>query len=493
MGAHKYFLGIDAGQTVVKAVIHDENLKQVALARRSSPMAVDHPRWLERTQDDLWAAARDSIAEAISLAGIDAGDIAGIGISGHGDGLHLVDSHGNAIGPAIMAVDSRAFAEMDEINTDIPRAKRILDASGQVPFLGSPGVLLKWTQKHAPERLEQATNFLFCKDVLRLRLTGEIATDYSDASASFLNVEQAQWDNNILKDYGLDGLERLLPPLISSTDVAGYVTAEAAAQTGLKQGTPVVGGVHDVHASAIGMGSLVEDTLTLIAGSFSINAVTTKQSDVDPRWQSRLSIYPDLRMAMSTSATASTNLEWFLKLVGATDPARRDALFAEAAALPDTESLPTLLPYLFASPMGEKPSGTFAGIRGWHTPAHMLKATVEGIISMHVWHTNALADVFTWSSTVRLGGGMANSAFYAQSVADALGVNVEVVNNDETGSFGAAALAGLASGDFASLDEVRTLVDTTPAKEPRAQLKGYWEDRLAKADALTDDLAQWWD
>lgn len=493
MGAHKYFLGIDAGQTVVKAVIHDENLKQVALARRSSPMAVEQPRWLERDQDDLWFAARDSIGEAISLAGIDASDIAGIGISGHGDGLHLVDTLGGAVGPAIMAVDSRAFAEMVEINNDLPRALRIMEASGQVPYLGSPGVLMKWTEKHFPERLEKASHFLFCKDVLRLRLTGEIATDYSDASASFLSVKDAKWDNGIVRDYGLEGLERLMPPLISSTDVAGYVTAEAAAQTGLAEGTPVVGGVHDVHASAIGMGSLVENMLTLIAGSFSINAVTTKQIDIDPRWQSRLSIYPDLRMAMSTSATASTTLEWFLRLVGATEPALRDALFAEAAALPETEHLPTLLPYFYASPMGEKPSGTFAGIRGWHTPAHMLKATVEGIISMHVWHTNALSDAFTWDNTVRLGGGMANSAFYAQSVADAMDVEVEVVSNDETGAFGAAALAGLASGDFGSLQDVLSLVATTPARQPRAGQRGYWEDRLASADALTDDLAQWWE
>lgn len=493
MSAHNYFLGIDAGQTVVKAVIHDENLNQVSLARRQSPMSTQHPRWLERTQDALWVAAREAIAEAINVAGINPSDIAGVGISGHGDGLHLIDDAGNSVGPAIMAVDSRAFAEMEEINSDAPRAQRILEASGQVPFLGSPGVLLKWTSIHEPERIEKASKMLACKDVLRLKLTGEVATDFSDASASFLNVNEARWDPQVLNDYGLSGLERLLPPLISSLDIAGYITEDAAKLTGLRAGTPVVGGAHDVQCTAIGMGSLEEEVLTLIAGSFSINAVTTREPHTDPRWQSRLSIVPDLRMAMSTSATASTSLEWLLRLVGATDSVRRDELFAEASAIPNSESLPTMLPYLYASPFGERPSGTFAGIRGWHTPAHMLKATLEGIISMHVWHTNALADAFAWKNTVRLGGGMANSGYYAQLVADALNENVEVVKNDETGAFGAASLAAMATGHFGSLEDVKNKVATSPAKHPRQENRAYWEDRLSRADQLTDDLSQWWD
>ena len=492
MTARKYFLGIDAGQTVVKAVIHDDKLGRVSLARRQSPMSSNEPRRLERSQDDLWNAARGAIAEAIQLAGIDSKDIACIGITGHGDGLHLVDRQGRAVGPAIMAVDSRAFAEMEEIHEDEALANRILRTSGQVPFLGSPGVLLKWTQRHEPQRLEDADAFLFCKDVLRLRLTGEIATDYSDASASVLNVDLAKWDESVLADYGLRGLERLFPRLISSAEIAGYVTAAAAAETGLQKGTPVVGGVHDVHASAIGMGALSENTLTLIAGSFTINAVTTRESHRDARWQSRLSVVTDLRMAMSTSATASTTLEWFLRLVGATDPTRRDQLFAEAAQLPPGESLPTVLPFFYASPFGESPSGTFSGMRGWHTTAHMLKAVLESIVSMHVWHTSALADSFSWHRPVHLGGGMANSSVYSQMVADALGSETLVVSNDETGAFGAAALAGVGVGHFSTLDDVESLVDVATTKEPNAALREYWLERQLSGQALTDDLATWW-
>ena len=493
MTARKYFLGIDAGQTVVKAVIHDDKLARLSLARRQSPMSSNEPRRLERSQDDLWKAASGAIAEALQIADIDPKEIAGIGITGHGDGLHLVDRNGGAVGPAIMAVDSRAFAEMEEIHQNEARSNRILVASGQVPFLGSPGVLLKWTQRHEPQRLEDAHAFLFCKDVLRLRLTGEIATDYSDASASFLNADLAKWDESVLADYGLSGLESLFPRLISSAEIAGYVTAAAAAETGLKEGTPVVGGVHDVHASAIGMGALSENTLTLIAGSFTINAVTTRESHTDARWQSRLSVVTDLRMAMSTSATASTTLEWFLRLVGATDPARRDQLFAEAADIPPGESLPTVLPFFYASPFGESPSGTFAGMRGWHTTAHMLKAVLEGIVSMHVWHTSALADAFSWHRPVRLGGGIANSGLYSQMVADALDSETVVVSNDETGAFGAAALAGVGVGHFSSLRDVESLVNVSSTKLPTAALRGYWDERRESGEILTENLTPWWD
>lgn len=492
MTARKYFVGIDAGQTVVKVVIHDENLARVSLARRQSPMSSNEPRRLERSQDDLWEAASGAIVDAIAKAGISPKDIACIGITGHGDGLHLVDRRGDAVGPAIMAVDSRAFAEMEEIHHDQARSNRILRTSGQVPFLGSPGVLLKWTQRHEPQRLEVAHAFLFCKDVLRLRLTGEIATDYSDASASFLNTDLAKWDSAVLDDYGLSGLESLLPPLISSADVAGFVTKVAAAKTGLLEGTPVIGGVHDVHAAAIGMGALAENTLTLIAGSFTINAVTTREAHTDARWQSRLSVDTGLRMAMSTSATASTTLEWFLRLVGAADPARRDQLFAEAANIPAGDSLPTVLPFFYASPFGESPSGTFAGMRGWHTTAHMLKAVLEGIVSMHVWHTSALSDSFSWHRPVYLGGGMANSGLYSQMVADALDAETVVVKNDETGAFGAAALAGVGVGHFSTLADVESLVNVSSTKQPTAALREYWDERKVSAESLTADLSQWW-
>lgn len=492
MASGPYFIGIDAGQTVVKAVVHDASMRRVGLGRSASPNQTPQARYVERSHDDLWGAASSAIRGAIEQSGIDPRDVAGVGATGHGDGLHLVDSKGQAVGPAIMAVDSRAWREMDEILADPGRSRTILELSGQVPFLGSPGIMLAWTQRNHPERLRAASAMLACKDVLRLRLTGTLGTDYSDASASFLDVTTRNWSPDLLEAYGVPGAAHLMPGVSLSTDVVGHISSEAAAQTGLAEGTPVVAGSHDVHATALGMGSLRDETLTMIAGSFSINAVTTRADSVHASWQNRLSIGGGLRIAMSTSATASTTLEWFLATLGVSSDVERDALFREAADLPESSDLPLVVPYLFASPFGESPSGTFLGLRNWHTPAHLLRATLEGIAWMHQWHTRELARSFRWGPTARLGGGIANSPFYSDMVAQALGLDIEVVSNDETGCFGAAALAAVGVGHFTTPEEAMDLVAIERRHSPVPSRVEYWRERSRLWDSALERLMPLW-
>lgn len=490
--AGKYFLGIDAGQTTVKAVVHDDQLRPLAIARGKSPNSQPEERMVERSHEDLWEAARQAITQALKDSQINPTDIAGIGITGHGDGLHLVDRNAQPVGQAIMAVDSRAWREMDDILSDQARSEEMLQLTGQVPFLGSPGILLKWMATHRPHDVERAHAFLSCKDVLRSRLTGDISTDYSDASASFLDVDQGTWSSRALELYGLSGLDHLFPPVHRSTEVVGAVTVEAAEQTGLSEGTPVVSGSHDVHSATVGMGALADNTLALVAGSFSINGVVTTNPARDRRWQSRLSVVPGLRIAMSTSATSTTTLEWLLHTLGARTDADRDALFAEAAAITPGNDYPMMTPYVFASPFGEKPSGSFVGLRSWHQPADVLRAAVEGIIYMHIWHTRALADSFVWPAGVRLGGGLARSEFYSQLVANALNTRLEVVSHDETGAFGAAALAAAGVGWISSPHDSAGWVGVERTHEPDPTQQSYWEDRITKFDALHTALGDIW-
>jgi len=492
MTAGKFFLGIDAGQTTVKAVLYDDQLTAVALARGKSPNFQPHERMVERSHDDLWAAAADAISGALVASGIEAGDIAGIGITGHGDGLHLVDSAGRAVGPAIMAVDSRAWREREEILDDAHCSALILRHSGQVPFLGSPGILLRWMATHRPQDLDAAAAFLSCKDIIRLRLTGEISTDYSDASASFLETDTAVWNPKIMAAYGLAGYEHLLPALHYSSDVVGRVTAAAAARTGLAAGTPVVAGCHDVHSATVGLGALRENALVLVAGSFSINGVVTRENHTDPRWQSRLSVTPGLRIAMSTSATSTTTLEWMMANLRIHTDAQRDELFAAAAKIVPGRDYPAMTPYVFASPFGEKPSGSVVGLRNWHHPADLLRVTLDAIAYMHFWHTSALADAFSWSPTIRLGGGLARSPLYSQIVADALDQTIEVVSQDEAGAFGAAALAAAGVGWIDSPEDSAPWVHVERVHTPSRDGRDYWRDRIVKFRLLHEQLEPIW-
>lgn len=489
----RYLLGIDAGQTAVKAVVHDEQLRPVGVGRRSSPVDRSTPRHAERPQDALWEAAASAIAEAVAASGVDPAGIAAIGITGHGDGLHLVDAAGEPVGPAITAMDSRAHVEAAELAADDVRMGVVLSKSGQEPTPGAAGNLLRWLERNDPSRIRAADWMLFCKDVIRLRLTGEVATDYSDATASFLDTATATWSPEVIAAYGLPAdIRRLLPPLHTSGDIVGHVLPAAAAATGLAVGTPVIAGMHDVQAASIGMGALVPGRLALVAGSFTTNGVTTTQGDVDPRWQSRLSITPDLRIAMSTSATASPALDWVLRLLGVTTDEARDALFAEAAALDPEEQVPLVLPFLVDSPLGADSSAALAGVRGWHTRAHVLRGTLEGIALMHVWHTRALGERFDWEQPVVLGGGIARAPLYVQLVANALRSPVTVVQNEEAGAFGAAAVAGAAVGVFASVTAAQELVARSEPVLPAVESAGYWQGVIRSFDEATAALGPWW-
>lgn len=490
----RLLLGIDVGQTAVKAVLHDEHLQPIAVARRASP--VDRPvaRHAERSQDALWAAVAEAVAEVVGTAGVDAASIAAVGITGHGDGLHLVTSAGEPVGPAITAMDSRAHLEAAELAADPERLRVVLERSGQLPTPGASGNLLRWLLRHDPERVERAGAMLFCKDVIRLRLTGDISTDYSDACASFLDVETATWSTEVLDAYGLPAdLVRLLPPVHPSGAIVGHVLPEAAAVTGLVAGTPVVSGLHDVQASSIGMGALVPGRLALVAGSFSTNGVTTTRPDVDPRWQSRLSITPELRIAMSTSATAAPSFDWTLRLLGVDGASERDALIAHAARLDPEEGVPLVLPFQSDSPLGSASSATIAGVRDWHTRAHVLRGALEGIVLMHRWHTRALGERFTWDEPIVLGGGLARSPLYVQLVANALRAPVTVVDSEEAGAFGAAVVAGVAVGLLSSVEDAqREFVRTAPAVLPTDASAGYWDGVGRSFDELVEQLDPWW-
>lgn len=486
------YVGIDAGQTTVKAVVHDASLRPVAIGRRSSPVRHPRPRFAERTQDELWQSAAGALRDA--LARVDATRIAAVGISGHGDGLHLVDDSGAAASPAITAMDSRAHAEWAELMRDDARSRTILEISGQQSPVGGAGPLLAWMRAHHPEATDSATAIVWCKDVLRMRLIGgDPETDLSDATASFLDMRSGAWSPDVLAAYGLEWAERLLPRLRVSTDVAGRVTAQAAAETGLPEGTPVVVGLHDVQASAIGSAALVPGRLSLVAGSFSTNGVTTTGDAVDPRWQCRVSIRPGLRIAMSTSPTASPALEWAIRMLGGRDADARDALFAEAGALPADADTPDLLPFMLGSPLGDAPTGALAGIRATHERAHVFRGVLEGIAYMHVWHTRALAERYEWDEPIRLGGGISRSPVFVQLVADALGRPVSVVRGDEVGAFGAAAVAALGTDGFASIEEAQELVEIADPVEPRTATRAWWDEKIGRLDALADALGPWWE
>jgi len=458
-GRRRLLLGVDAGQTVTKAGLFDLAGRQVGLAAEHAPLSTPQSRWVERDMDAVWVSCARAVRACLEGAGVSGADVAAVGLCGHNDGAYLVDADGRPVRPAVLAMDSRAHEYVARYRRDGVSA-RALPLTGQSPFSASPAAVYAWLRDFEPSALERARWLLFCKDWLRLRLTGEVATDPTDASASFTNVRTQAYSPEAFALYGLSAVAEKVPPILGSADVAGKVTAAASAETGLAEGTPVVTGAHDVDAAAVGLGAVAVGAVSVLMGTFSINQVVSSDVRLDHRWQARSFLRPGEWLNMSTSPASSTNLEWFVRTLCRDDFDRGRAagdpygfVAAEATGADDGDDPVVFLPFLFGSPHGADASAAFVGLRGWHDRGHLLRALLEGIVFNHRTHLDALASAFDLTGAVRLGGGGARSPLWTRLLADAIDRPLEITDTDEPGARGAAVLAGVGAGCWSSVGE----------------------------------------
>jgi L-xylulokinase len=471
-------LGIDSGLTVTKAVIFDADGTVLAVARRRVPQLIPEPRHVERDMDGLWAATADAIREAVSKSGRPAGDIVGIAATAHGDGIYLVDKDLRPLGPAVTSLDTRASAVADVWNaSDI--GDRSLQLTGQKPHASAPSAVLRWIRDHQPERYNSIGHSLAAKDWLRLCLCGTVGTDLTEASTSFTNVRTQAYDPDALGLFGLEALSAALPPMAASTEIVGRVTRLAAEQTGLAEGTPVMAGLHDVTASALGMGGYREGVVAVIAGTYSINETVSQAPRIDARWFCRNGILPGEWNSMSISPASTANYDWFLENFFAAEIREaesagrgiHDLVAREFEAASARPSSALFHPYLFGSPFGGATSAGFFGLNAWHDRGDVIRAVFEGIAFNHRIHVDALKDGFA-PSAARLTGGISRNPAMAGLFADILGLPVTATATEEAAAWGAALCAGAGAGLFASpTDDPRDLasIETTYQPDPDRQ------------------------
>ena len=484
----EYLLGIDAGQTVTKAALFDLRGQEISVASAATRTTSPAPRWQERDMDEVWTQTTEAIRRCLAGAGVDPRAVRAVGVCAHSDGLYLVDADLRPVRPAILATDSRAHVYADAYRRS--DASLRLTGQSQSPYHQAP--LLSWLRDHEPEALERARWSLFCKDWIRLGLTGEVATDPSDASGFCTGLRTQTWSAEALESFGIAGLGRLLPPIAPSAAAAGVVTPAAAAQTGLAAGTTVVTGAHDVDAAALGIGAVGAGVLSVVMGTFSINQVIGDAPVTDPRWQARTFLRPGRWLHMSTSPSSASNLEWAVREFGPCDADGAPGYHAAIAEAVTARHSPIFLPFLYGSPHGAGIGAAFAGLRGWHTRGDLFRGILEGVVFNHRWHVDALAERFdVRARPARLCGGGARSIAWTQMLADALDTAIEVTDAAEAGARGAALLAGVGAGVYQGLDDavatsVRVIRSHTPNPEGVARLdKGYGRYRRV-VDALAD-------
>lgn len=499
----KYLLGLDNGNTVSKAAIFNLKGEELQVASRKVETEYPRPGWTERNMNALWESTAEAIREAITKANIDPKEIIGIGGSGHGNGMYLLDKAGKPLGNGIQSLDSRATGIIDDWNAANLHQK-IFPYTLQSLWPAQPNALLAWFKRHEPETYENIGKVLLCKDYINYCLTGEAGTDYTDISgSSLLDVPNKAYSLELLDLYGIPEMADALPRLADSAQVIGAVTPQAAQATGLPAGTPVVAGLFDVNASAIGAGVTRAGQACIIVGSWSINEVVTPEP-VAATNLFMTSIFADPRyfLTIEASATSATNLEWFVNQFCAEErleASRRGVSVYEVcnevvARVPIDSANLIFHPFLYGSNVQATARAGFYGVGGWHTRADLLRALYEGVVYSHLNHIEKLREAGASFELARLTGGGARSEVWTQIFADALQVLIEVPGGGETGARGAAISAGIGAGVYKNYTEAtEQTVSVVRTHEPDLQNTPFYLARYEEYKRLLTAMREPWD
>ncbi|MEE8452793.1 MAG: FGGY-family carbohydrate kinase [Thermoguttaceae bacterium] len=498
----KYLLGIDNGGTVTKVALFTTDGDEVAVAGRKSEMLTPAPGHCERDAEQLWLATAEAIRAVLEESKVDPKEIACVAPAGHGNGLYLIDKQGKPVGNGIYSTDSRAkdyIAKWTE--QGIPQ--KVLPKTTQCIWPGQPNALLAWLRDNRPEVIEKADAVLMCKDYIRFRLNGQIHAEMTDASGtSLIDVVKGEYDMELLETFGIADMRDLLPPLIASEEICGGVTAEAAAATGLAEGTPVAGGLFDIDACGLASGVVDPTQLCMIAGTWGNNQYIWPEPVVseDVFMTSRYCI-PGYYLILEGSATSASNLEWFVTEFFAAERELAEKqgksvydLCNElvAATKPDDPNV-VFLPFLFGSNAGPDAKASLLGLTNWHNRGHVLRAIYEGVVFGHKTHVNKLLKFRDLPKSIHLTGGVARSEVWVQIFADIFQVPVEIPAGTELGALGAAICAGVASGCFASYAEaVESMVKIARIQQPNPAVAELYEAKYAKHQNVISALSPVW-
>jgi sugar (pentulose or hexulose) kinase len=468
-------LCLDAGTSLLKAVVFDDAGATLASAHRATTIDRPRPGFAEQDMDRIWADAASVLREAAAGAGV---PIDAVALTAQGDGCWLVDADGAPVGPAILWNDARAAPAVVRWMGDGTVA-RAFARSGSTTFAGLPSAILPWLREHRPDAVARAAAALTCGSFLYLKLAGEVALDVSDASAPWLDARTRAYDPEVLDLFDLGWARALLPPLRAATDAPGRLTAAAAHALGLPAGTPVVLAPYDIAATAIGAGAIAPGDACAILGTTLCTEVVVDRVDTDgpPSGFTIALGTGDLRLRAHPTLAGTEVLQWAARLLDLDGPAEIPALAQRAA--PGAGGL-IVLPYL--SPAGERAPflapearGTVLGLTVEHSREDVARAVLEAL--SHVVR-ECLEAAAVAPARLALCGGGAASDVWCRLIADVTGLPTTRPADAEVGAKGACVVAAVATGAARDLaDATARLVPPGTAFAPDAATRGLYDDR----------------
>ena len=476
-----YLLGIDVGTSGTKTVLFDTAGGVMASATYEYAMQQPHNGWAEQNPEDWWRAVRLGTAQVLRDSGVQAADIRGIGISGQMHSLVMLDENNQVLRPAILWCDGRTTAECDEIHRRVGK-ERLIELTANPALTGFTAGKILWVRNHEPEIYEKCRHILLPKDYIRLMLTGEYATEVSDASGmGLLDVPHRCWSDEVLEKLEID--RSLLATVYESPEVTGRVTAQAAAETGLAEGTIVVGGAGDNAAAAVGTGVVVDGRAFATIGTSGVVFAHTDRLSIDPkgRVHTFCCAVPGAWHVMGVTLAAGASLQWFRNqfcqdLIA--EAAKREIdpyilMTDMAEQVPIGSERLLFLPYL----MGERTPhldadcrGAFIGLSAIHTRAELIRAVMEGVTFSLRDCMEILREMGVTSEQIVACGGGSSSPLWRQMLADVLGCSVSTVASREGPALGAALLTGVGAGLYESVPAAcEAVIRTNAPQEPDAQ------------------------
>ncbi len=440
-----YSIGIDIGTSATKTALYDQYGQLVAEASREYPLSQPYNGWAEQNPEDWWQAVKETLCAVTAV--VDPGDIAGVGFSGQMHGLVMLDENNTVIRPAIIWCDGRTGEECAEINALIG-IDTLMELTAAPALTGFTASKIRWVQKYEPENYARCRHILLPKDYIRFRLGGDYITDASDASGmQLLDICNRDWSELLCETLGVD--RTLLAEVRESPEAVSCVSREAAAETGLREGTPLAAGAGDNAAAAVGTGVVSDGRAFTTIGTSGVVFAHCAKPAVDPkgRIHTFCAAVPGEYHTMGVTQAAGLSLQWFRRNFA------KEYTYAEldamAEALPIGADRLLYLPYL----MGERTPhlnpdcrGVFFGLSAVHTTAHLYRAVLEGVSYALLDAYEIVSSTGVTINDMAICGGGAKSPVFRQMIADVYGVPLCNMANGGGASLGAAILGAVAGG-----------------------------------------------
>lgn len=485
----QYLLGIDNGGTYSKAALFDLEGNQICKKSIQIPVHTPKEGFTQRSLDDIRQANYQIVADVVKECD---GEILAVGISGHGKGLYLLDKDHRDLYEGIGSTDGRALSYELSWKAD-GTADRIYEKTAQQIMACQPVALLRWLKDHERKVYDEIGAILSMKDFVRFCLTGEVYAEYTDISGTnLLNLYTKEYDRELLEEFGIEEIYECLPPVRKSYEEAGCVSKAAAGKTGLKEGTPVAGGIFDIDSCALAMGNVNPMDLCVIAGTWGINEyVSPKIIDDHSIAMNSIFCNPEYILAEESSAASAGNLEWVMKLLKESD---YDLLNQMVSDIPPEDSNVYYTPFLYASNENPMARGMLVGLSSYHNTGHIIRAVYEGVVFAHRKHIDALMKNRKKPEYLRLAGGVVNSPVWSQMFADILNIPVRLIPNVELGAKGAAIAAGVCAGVYKDYDDAaRRCVKLGGLLTPNPEMTAIYDKKYANYRRIVEAMDNVWE